>query len=49
MTLELGREVLVSWQAWVVAAAGAAAVFGPRKVHPAWLVIGGAGLGAFLG
>ena len=49
VTLELGRDVLVSWQAWVIAILGAVAVLGPRKVHPAWLVVGGAALGALLG
>ena len=48
VTLELGRDVLVSWQAWTIALLGAVAVLGPRKVHPAWLVIGGAALGALL-
>ena len=48
VTVELGRDVLVTWQAWVIAAAGAAAVFGPRRVQPVWLVVGAAVLGALL-
>ncbi len=48
VTLELGRDILVDWQSWTLAALGAVAVFGPRKVHPVWLVLGGAVLGAIL-
>lgn len=48
VTLELGRDVLVDWQSWTLAVLGAIAVFGPRKPHPIWLVVGGALLGAVL-
>ena len=48
VTFELGRQVLLSWQAWLIAIAGAAAVLGRYKVHPAWLVVGGALIGALL-
>ena len=48
VTLELGGEILVDWQSWTLALIGAAAVLGPVKVHPVWLVVGGALLGALL-
>ena len=48
VTLVLGRDVLVDWQSWTLAILGTIAVFGPRKVHPVWLVLGGAILGAIL-
>jgi chromate transporter len=48
VTVELGLDVLVSWQPWLIALLGAAAVLGPWRLHPAWLVGGGALLGALL-
>jgi chromate transporter len=48
VTLVLGRDILVDWRSWTLAILGAIAVFGPRKVHPVWLVLGGAVLGAIL-
>ena len=48
VTLELGRDILVDWQSWTLAILGAVAVFGPKRVHPVWLVLGGAVLGAIL-
>jgi chromate transporter len=48
VTLILGRDILVDWQSWTLAILGAVAVFGPRKIHPVWLVLGGAVLGAVL-
>ncbi len=49
VVLEMGRHVLVDPASFIVAVAGAVAVLGPRKVSPAYVVIGGALLGWLLG
>lgn len=47
VTFELGASTLTSWPAWAIA--GLAAVAAWRwRVNPAWLVVGGAGLGWLL-
>ncbi|MDX1666268.1 MAG: chromate efflux transporter [Saprospiraceae bacterium] len=45
VTIELGRSVLIDWQAWLIALIAAGAVLGPRKVSSFWIVLGGAVLG----
>jgi chromate transporter len=44
----LGRQVLIDWRAWLIAALSAVAVFGPKKAGTAWIVLGGSLLGALL-
>jgi chromate transporter len=44
VTIMLGRETLVSWQAWLVALLATAAAFGLR-LNSAWIILGGAVLG----
>jgi chromate transporter len=44
----LGRQVLVDWRAWLIAALAAVAVFRYKKLSPFWIVIGGAVLGRLL-
>lgn len=47
VTIDLGRETLVNWQAWVIA--GLAALLAFRfKLNSTWLVVGGALLGYLL-
>jgi chromate transporter len=47
VTIELGRETLVNWQAWVIAGLAALLTF-RLKLNSAWLVVGGALLGYLL-
>lgn len=46
--LQLGMEVMMGWQAWLILALSLAAVFGPRKLSSAWVIAGGALLGYLL-
>lgn len=47
VTLNLGRSTLISWEAWLIFALAAVAVF-RFKLSAVWLVIGGAVLGYLL-
>lgn len=47
VTLQLGQSTLVSWPAWVIAAASALLVF-KTKVSSAWIAVGGAAAGWLL-
>jgi chromate transporter len=44
----LGRQVLVSWQAVLIAALAAITVFGPKKISSVWIVLGGSLIGRLL-
>jgi chromate transporter len=47
--IRMGRNILVDWQAWVIALGSAAIVFAsPKKVNSAWVVMGGAFVGYLL-
>lgn len=47
VTLALGQETLVSWQAWIIAGLGVLGTFG-FKLNSAWVILGGAVLGYLL-
>ncbi|MCZ6681181.1 MAG: chromate efflux transporter [Candidatus Poribacteria bacterium] len=47
VTIELGRDVLTDWGAWLIAFVSAAVLF-RYKVNSAWLVLGGAVVGWIL-
>jgi chromate transporter len=46
--LSMGMNTLTDWKTWLIALLSAAAVFGPRRVNSAWIVLGGAILGYLL-
>lgn len=45
----MGRESVSDWSNAIIALLGALAVFGPRKIGPMWIVLGGSLLGALFG
>jgi chromate transporter len=47
VTIDLGRETLINWQAWVIAGLALLLTF-RLKLNSAWLVVGGALLGYLL-
>lgn len=44
----LGKQVLISWQAALISALAAVAVFGPKKPSSVWIVLAGSLLGRLL-
>lgn len=46
--LDMGRDSLVDWRAWVIAGVSVLAAFGPHKISSMWIVLGGAVLGYLL-
>lgn len=44
----MGKETLISWEAFVIAALGFFFIFGPKKLNAMWIVVGGGVLGYLL-
>jgi hypothetical protein len=48
VTVRIGVNALLTWEAWIIALGSVAVVFGPRRVNAAWIVLAGALLGFVL-
>ncbi len=48
VTINLGRDVLIDWVAWVIALASIGVTFFVKKISVFWIIIGGAVLGYLL-